>query len=400
MGSGGTPLTSKREYYNGGTIPWLQSGEVAQGEVRTATNFITQAGFENSAARIFPRDTVLVAMYGATAGQVGILRFEASTNQAICGILPNEKLHPKFLYYALLSKKSELISKAVGNAQPNISQVKIKNTCVPVPPLAEQKRIVAILDEAFEGIDTAIANAEKNLANAREMFESYLEAVFTVEHRNWIDNNLISITTKIGSGATPRGGDESYKPEGISLIRSLNIHDLEFKYRKLAFIDESQADELSNVKVQQNDVLLNITGASVARCCVVPDGILPARVNQHVAIIRPIVTKVDPQFLHYLLISKPYKDRLLKVSEAAGATRQALTKTQLQEFTVRIPKTVKEQEALVRQLNIILEQSKALENVYQNKLAALSELKQAILKKALSGELDVQPKKAVHKAAE
>jgi type I restriction enzyme S subunit len=287
MGSGGTPLTSKREYYNGGTIPWLQSGEVAQGEVRTATNFITQAGFENSAARIFPRDTVLVAMYGATAGQVGILRFEASTNQAICGILPNEKLHPKFLYYALLSKKSELISKAVGNAQPNISQVKIKNTCVPVPPLAEQKRIVAILDEAFEGIDTAIANAEKNLANAREMFESYLEAVFTVEHRNWIDNNLISITTKIGSGATPRGGDESYKPEGISLIRSLNIHDLEFKYRKLAFIDESQADELSNVKVQQNDVLLNITGASVARCCVVPDGILPARVNQHVAIIRP-----------------------------------------------------------------------------------------------------------------
>ena len=89
-GSGGTPLSSRKEFYEGGTIPWLVSGEVAQGNVREAKNFITAAGLENSAAKLFPRDTVLVAMYGATAGQVGILRFEATTNQAVCGILPND----------------------------------------------------------------------------------------------------------------------------------------------------------------------------------------------------------------------------------------------------------------------------------------------------------------------
>ncbi|MDD4907142.1 MAG: restriction endonuclease subunit S, partial [Methylobacter tundripaludum] len=103
-GSGGTPLKAKEEYYKGGTIPWLMSGEVSQGEVREATNFITQKGLESSAAKIFPKDTVLVAMYGATAGQVGILKFEAATNQAVCGILPNKQFVPEFLFYFLLSR--------------------------------------------------------------------------------------------------------------------------------------------------------------------------------------------------------------------------------------------------------------------------------------------------------
>lgn len=105
-------------------------------------------------------------MYGATAGQVGILRFEAATNQAVCGILPNKHFIPEFLYYLFLLKKEELIATATGNAQPNISQIKIKNMVIPFPPLAEQERIVAILDEAFAAIATATVNVERNLVNA------------------------------------------------------------------------------------------------------------------------------------------------------------------------------------------------------------------------------------------
>jgi len=178
-GSGGTPLSSRKEYYDGGNIPWLVSGEVAQENVREAKNFITKAGLENSAAKLFPKDAVLVAMYGAMAGQVGILRFEAATNQSVCGILPNEKFVPEFLFYFLLAKNDELVAQATGNAQPNISQIKIKNTEVPLPPLAEQQRIVGLLDEAFEGPATAKANAEKNLQNARALFASHLQSVFT-----------------------------------------------------------------------------------------------------------------------------------------------------------------------------------------------------------------------------
>ena len=387
-GSGGTPLKSKKEFYDKGNIPWLMSGEVGQGDVLAATHFITKAGLENSSARIFPKNTVLVAMYGATAGEVGLLRFESSTNQAVCGISPNEHFIPEFLYFCLLSKKDELISQATGNAQPNISQIKIKNTKIPVPTIDEQQRIVTILDEAFEGIATATANAKKNLTNALELFEGYLQSIFTNKKNGWMMSHLKALTTKIGSGATPRGGEEAYKLQGVSLIRSLNVHDMSFHYRKLAFLDDAQAEGLSNVVIQTRDVLLNITGASVARCCIVPDDVLPARVNQHVSIIRPISEKLDAEFLHYLLISPPYKNQLLQTGGEGGSTRQAITKAQIENFLIVYPDSVTEQRLIVNRINLLREETKKLEAIYQQKLTALDELKKSILNQAFSGQLN------------
>ncbi|MBR0125774.1 MAG: restriction endonuclease subunit S, partial [Treponema sp.] len=141
-GSGGTPLKGHKEYYENGTIPWLRSGEVCKKDICESELFITETGLKKSSAKLFPINTVLVAMYGATAGQTGILRFQSTTNQAVCGILPNSKLVPEFIYYFFLSYKDKLIAQAVGGAQPNISQVKICNSPIPVPPLKEQKRIV------------------------------------------------------------------------------------------------------------------------------------------------------------------------------------------------------------------------------------------------------------------
>jgi len=163
----------------------------------------------------------------------------------------------------------------------------------------------------------------------------------------WVARKLGAVSTKIGSGATPLGGEEAYKVTGISLIRSLNVHDDGFRVAKLARIDDEQAIRLSNVVVEPNDVLLNITGASVARCCLAPEDLLPARVNQHVSIIRPIKEKLDSAFLHYLLISKIYKDRLLNTGEEGGSTRQALTKVQLQEFIIEYPESLAEQQRIV-----------------------------------------------------
>lgn len=150
------------------------------------------------------------------------------------------------------------------------------------------------------------------------------------------DNKTIrlkEITTKIGSGATPTGGAEAYKEAGISLIRSLNVYDTVFQRDGLAFIDDDQADGLRNVIVEPDDVLLNITGASVARCCMVPRSILPARVNQHVAIVRADQTKAHPRFICYCLVSPRYKDELLSIAQA-GATREALTKEKIQNFEI------------------------------------------------------------------
>jgi len=140
--SGGTPLRSIPEFFESGTIPWLRSGEVKQGYILKSEKFITEAGLKNSSAKVLPIDSVLVAMYGATAGQVGILKFIATTNQAICAILPNDLFVPEFIYLYLLSKTDELIRLSSGGAQPNISQKIIKDVNIPLVDINIQQEIV------------------------------------------------------------------------------------------------------------------------------------------------------------------------------------------------------------------------------------------------------------------
>jgi type I restriction enzyme S subunit len=153
----------------------------------------------------------------------------------------------------------------------------------------------------------------------------------------WESKTLKNTTTKIGSGATPKGGKESYQTEGITLIRSMNVHDGRFEYKDLAHITDEQAKQLDNVIVEENDVFINITGASVARSCIVPKHILPARVNQHVAIIRCKTSMLNPVFANQMFLNSSFKGQLLDIGESGGATRQAITKQQLETLTVILP---------------------------------------------------------------
>ena len=146
-------------------------------------------------------------------------------------------------------------------------------------------------------------------------------------------NLLKDLTEKIGSGATPRGGKNAYQGGNFSLIRSQNVLDFKFSFDGLAKINDEQAKALSNVEVLDGDVLLNITGDSVARCCQVDSKSLPARVNQHVCIIRPKKDKLDARFLKYLLLEPNYKSFLLTLA-SAGATRNALTKGMVEELKI------------------------------------------------------------------
>lgn len=163
----------------------------------------------------------------------------------------------------------------------------------------------------------------------------------------WQKTALKKITKKIGSGATPHGGSNSYKEAGLSLIRSQNVLDFRFSTDGLAYIDDDQAKELNNVIVENNDILLNITGDSVARCCIVPDLILPARVNQHVAIIRLSPEKAYFPFIFYWLQSM--KEEMLMLSEV-GATRKALTKGMIEDLEILLPQ-LPEQKAIASVLS-------------------------------------------------
>ena len=163
----------------------------------------------------------------------------------------------------------------------------------------------------------------------------------------WQTYNLKDVTTQIGSGSTPTGGSGAYKAEGITLIRSQNVLDYKFTEDGLAFIDDDQAYSLRNVIVEVNDVLLNITGDSVARCCGAPANWLPARVNQHVAILRSNPEKLDHRFLKYSLLAS--KEELLILSEIGG-TRNALTKGMIEDYEVSLP-PLPEQKAIASVLS-------------------------------------------------
>ena len=298
------------------------------------------------------------------------------------------KINARYLHYHMLLYWRELGTKLQYGSATNFIKIgNFQDYKVSLAPVPQQKQIVATLDQAFASIDKAKANAEQNLKNAKELFESYLQNVFENKGDDWEDKSLVEVTSKIGSGATPRGGKANYKEVGISLIRSMNVHDFYFKEKNLAFIDDKQADALSNVAIQEEDVLLNITGASIARCCIVPKECLPARVNQHVSIIRANKEVINPVFLASLLTSKFFKDQILEIGEQ-GATRQAITKVQLENFEISFPKTIKEQEKVVQNINTLKAETKKLEAIYIQKIADLEEMKKSVLQKAFSGQLN------------
>lgn len=240
-----------------------------------------------------------------------------------------------FMWYLHYSGKTDLLQNKTTGIR-NLQLKSYLNEEIPLPPLDEQRRIAAVLDKVSDLIAKRRAQLDKldELVKARfvEMFGSPVSNTL-----GWNQTKLSEVTSKIGSGATPKGGKESYHSEGVSLIRSMNIHDGLFLYKDLAHITDEQARQLDNVAVEDQDVFINITGASVARSCIVPHEVLPARVNQHVAIIRCIQSQMNPIFASNMFINDEFKKQLLEIGESGGATRQAITKQQLQDLNIILP---------------------------------------------------------------
>ena len=247
-------------------------------------------------------------------------------------------MNGKFIAYYLRSNTffTQKLKYARGFKVMEIKTKDLAKLVLPIPPKPTQLSIVSELDKLNELIQIKKEQLKDYDALAQsifyEMFGNPVE-----NEKGWEVKKLGELCSKIGSGATPRGGNESYKDEGISLIRSLNVYNNEFRRKDLAYIDDEQAAALSNVTILEDDVLLNITGASVARCCIVPSDLLPARVNQHVCIIRPFDNVLVPIFLNKVLTNISYQIRLLTLARSKGATREALPKSVVDSLLVPLP---------------------------------------------------------------
>jgi len=378
--AGGTPKKSNRAFYDRGSIPWLLSGEVGKRAIVEAKNFITEAGLKGSSAKLFPPRSVLVAMYGATAGEVGVLEFEASTNQAVCAILPGPLHEPDFVYYYLLHAKPQLVSQAVGNAQPNISQAKIKSLPIPLPPLEEQQRIVAILDEAFEGLERAKANAEANLQNARELFESYLAAAFSGEEAGWDVCELNEHVRFIDY----RGKTPPKTESGIRLITAKNV--------KMGFIQREPEEfilegayggwmtrgfpKLGDVLFTTEAPLANVAQLDTEETVVIGQRLITMQANQEVLL---------PEFLKFSLMSPPMQSEIHR--RGTGATVVGIKAKLLKTVPLRFPSNLDRQRTIAVNCQSAYDNMERLEEAFRSKLQDIDDLRQSLLQKAFAGEL-------------
>ena len=289
-------------------------------------------------ARVSPKQRIHAndVVIAASSGSLSVVGKAAQARQvmdgsfgAFCKVLrPNEDVDPLYFghFFRTPAYRRIVSGLAAGANINNLRNEHLDDLQFSLPSLPEQKRIAAILDAA----DALRAKRRESIEQLASLIQATFLEMFgdpVTNPKGWKTVPLGDHTLKVGSGSTPTGGDAAYKQEGIALIRSQNVHDGEFRLEGLAHIDDVQAAKLANVEVQADDVLLNITGASVARVCRAPRHVLPARVNQHVCIIRAAST-FDPTFVEQYLLAPSMKRRLLGIG-ATGATRQAITKAQV-----------------------------------------------------------------------
>ena len=380
-------IESKDQDANG-DIRLIQLSDIGDGYfVNKSKKFINEETARKLRCTFLRKDDILIARMPDPLGRACLFPFEENnkyiTAVDVCILRPNDKCNNRYLQYCLNSPeiRSIINRQKTGTTRERITRKKLGELEIPFPSLKVQQKIVDILDTA----DILRLNNKTLLIKYDTLAQSIFLEMFgdpVKNEKGWKLENLKKITSKIGSGSTPSGGKDAYHEEGISLIRSLNIHDNFFKMKDLAFIDERQANKLKNVSLEKNDVLINITGASVARSTIVPDELLPARVNQHVSILRPKFSILNSVFLLHLLISPNSKAKLLGVSSQGGATREAITKDQLENFEIILP-SIALQKQFAEKIALI-EQQKELA---KQELKESEDLFNCLLQKAFKGEL-------------
>ncbi|EMW1810400.1 restriction endonuclease subunit S [Escherichia coli] len=289
-GSGGTPSRSKPEYYEGGDIPWIKSGDLKDSKIYDANEYITAAGLENSSAKIVEKDSILIAMYGATVGRLAILGINAATNQAICNIRPDTTIADiKYLYYFLKSKFSYFVENAVGGAQPNISQGLIKSLEVPLPSLDEQKRIADILDKA-----DAIRQKREQ---AIKLADDFLCATFLdmfgdpVENPKKLKKAPITELADVITGFAFKSNEYiSDTPESVRLCRGANTLTGYLDWADTKFWPKNKLEKLDNYLIKAGDIILAMDRpwiSSGLKVCIFPENQRETYLVQRVARLRP-----------------------------------------------------------------------------------------------------------------
>lgn len=384
-GSGGTPSRKHEEYYNG-DILWIKTGELNNGWIYDTEEKITDEGLKKSSAKLFPPYSVLIAMYGATIGKVAILGVPATTNQACACAVCNQSLLYMYLFYYCISQKNVFIEKGKGGAQPNISQIILKQHPIPLPPLSEQQRIVERIEELFTKLD----EAKERLQEVAESFAVRKAAIF---HKAFTGEligkqvtelvpleNLVDLI-KIGPfGSSLHESD--YIENGIPLVNPKHIVQQRIVPQSKISISDEKAEELSSYKLKENDIVLGRRG-EMGRCAPISN-----REENWICGTGSMIIRLKKEYdakLYSLILGSQATVTYLENS-AVGSTLKNLNEKIVRKIPV--PQfSSEEQHEIVRLIDDLLARERSAQQATEQALASIDLMKKSILARAFRGEL-------------
>ena len=394
-GNHGELYPNKDEFVENG-VPYLSANCVVDDEIDfTKTKFLTQKRANTFKKGVAINDDVLFA-HNATVGPVAILKTNLDfvvLSTTLTYYRCNKKfLLPNYLRLYMISdffvnQYTEVMRQATRNQVPITKQRTFFHL---VPPLPEQQRIVSILDEAFAAIAKAKANAEQNLKNAKELFESYLQGVFEKKGDGWEERKLNEIGNA-QTGTTPKTAEKENYGDFIPFIKPADVDfsgigDIRYDNEGLSEIGLKKGR-----KMESGSILMVCIGATIGKV-----GFAEREVSCNQQINSLTVKKeFEPKFIYYAMTSKEFQEKVLLEGKGAQATLPIINKSKWENLTISFPKSKTEQQTIVRQFDALRAETKRLEAIYQQKLLNLEELKKSVLQKAFNGELKTEKVVAV-----
>ncbi len=382
--SGHTPSRRHPEYW-GGNIPWIGIADARAHDgcrIEDTLETISDLGTEHSSSRVLPENTVCLSRT-ASVGYVVVMGRPMATSQDFVNWVCAKPLSHDFLKYIFIAEGEDLLRFASGAVHQTIYYPEAKAFHICHPPLAEQQRIVGLLDEAFEGLATAKANAEQNLQNARALFESHLQSVFTQRGPGWVETTLSRASDGIFTG--PFGSllhKSDYVANGIPLVNPAHITEVGIEPDLRKTVSKATALRLKNYIMREGDIVIGRRG-EMGRCAMVTeveDGWLCGTGS---FFIKPS-SRCDTRYLVRFLRSDSCKARLEKI--AGGAVMPNLSNTDLGNLTFDLP-PLDRQKAIVEEIDSLHEETQRLARIYERKHAALEALKKSLLHQAFTGQL-------------
>ena len=403
IGSGTTPNTNDDSLYdtdNG--INWLQTGDLNDGHITKTSKKISQKAIEgNGTLRLYPINSLVIALYGATIGKVGVLDIESTTNQACCVLPPSDKISTDFAYYIFLASKEALLNLASGGGQPNISQAIIKNHRIPYPSYAEQQSIVSFLEDKVGQIDATIAEKEQMLKELKAYRSAIISEAVTkgldknVEMKNsgiewmgeipshWDIVKTSYLFDDIGSGTTPNTNDDSLydADNGINWLQTGDLNDGHIT-KTSKKISQKAIEGNSTLRLYPiNSLVIALYGATIGKVGVLD---IETTTNQACCVLPPS-DKVLTDYAYYVFIAS--KKALLNL--AFGGGQPNISQAIIKNHRIPYPSYV-EQQAITTYLDNKVEQIDKTLLELESQIHELKSYKSALITEAVTGKIDLR----------